>query len=261
MKFLMTLSLILSLNSFAQENSELQRIHHELETAVEDGILRKSTSDKHVEILAHDEDGNPELAKVTRSDGSSQVVGMGFNRADARRNFAKYLEEVPGSELSDAELKYNFMNNKVTLRLNLGMRAKFPDLIGLRVGMQISDWVEFGFDMGSSVFVTHMGPYVNIHPMGHLDNGWRGLYVSGRFYNSYYFAILTVAQVYSGEVVVGYKFDKKPGGWYTYLEAGVNVSSTDTRTVAGWTASLDKPIILPIVAFGFGYQFDLRKKQ
>lgn len=241
------LFIALSLNAFAQNEY--------INDAIDRGQMSKVSDDTTMEVIAHSEDGKPELAKVYNEQTQTyEVIGLGANTEEAQANLEKYLEPDPAFFAEDLE------NNRITYRLILAIRLKFADLVGFRIGVAIGDRWEIGFDAGSSVFISHAGIYGTYYPFAGADNGWRGLYVSARAYKSAYFAILAVVTGTSGEGVIGYKFDKKKGGFYSFVEAGINISGTNfTNSTDGTTGIVSDRIMYPVVGFGFGWQFRLNK--
>jgi len=162
---------------------------------------------------------------------------------------------------SDSEKNLNSKNlsksNISENSLNVGARLKFADLVGGRIGFRSANIVEVGLDTGTSLFVSQFGPYIQIHPKGKSDKAIRNLYLSGRLYRSGYFLILDYAACFTSEFVIGYEFDRKKGGFYSYLEAGVNVK------IGGWKSTIQVDsqdlIWLPVLGLGFGFKNKLGK--
>jgi hypothetical protein len=254
---LLCLSFIFSFQLMAQEASPIN--HEAVQKQIETGKMKEESKATEVEVLATNTQGLPEIAKVINKEtGKFEIIGLGANGGEANANLFKYLEPDPDS------FRQDFINNRMTFRLVAALRAKFADLIGFRVGFQVGDYLEFGVDAGTSIFVTHRGLYATVYPFGGMNNGWRHLYLSSRFYSSSYFAILAMANTVSGEGVVGYTFDKKPGGIYSFVEAGVNVSAKQYAgdgIVGPTTGTLDKSIILPVVGVGFGWRINMNGKK
>lgn len=247
-------SLLLTHSIFAQEGINQGAIQDQ----VDSGKMKEESSSTQIEVLATNEQGMPEIAKVTNKEtGKFEIIGLGTNGGEANANLFKYLEPDPDAFRND------FINNRITFRLVAALRAKFADLLGFRVGFQVGDYLEFGVDAGSSIFVTHAGAYATVYPFGGMNNGWRHLYLSTRFYSSSYFALLAMARTVSGEGVLGYVFDKNPGGLYSFVEAGVNISAKKyTAEGMGTTTTgvMEKPIMLPVVGVGFGWRINMNRR-
>jgi hypothetical protein len=141
--------------------------------------------------------------------------------------------------------------------LNVAARLKFADLAGGRIGFRSANIIEVGIDAGTSLFVSQFGPYIQIHPKGQSDKAIRNCYLSGRLYRSGYFLVLDYATSFTSEFVIGYEFDRKKGGFYSFLEAGVNVN------IGGWKSTLQigsqDLIWYPVLGLGFGFKNELRK--
>jgi hypothetical protein len=252
---LLCFSFIFSFQLMAQEASPLNQ--EAVQKQVDSGKMKEESKTTEIEVLATNTQGMPEIAKVINKEtGKFEIIGLGANGGEANANLFKYLEPDPDS------FRQDFINNRMTFRLVAALRAKFADLVGFRVGFQVGDYLEFGVDAGSSIFVTHAGAYATVYPFGGMNNGWRHLYLSTRFYSSSYFALIAMSKTVSGEGVLGYVFDKKPGGLYSFVEAGVNISAKK-YTAEGlgmvYSGEMEKSIILPVVGVGFGWRINMRR--
>ena len=143
------------------------------------------------------------------------------------------------------------------IRALLAFRLKFPELFGFRFGVNIDNTVDAGLEIGSGLFFSSAGVFVNYYPAGKSRSSIRNLYLGGRIQKELIFGIFASASGTREEGVVGYKFDKNPGGFHSFLEAGGgrqigplhNSGSTDTHP----SDPNYKSYAYPIVTIGFGW--------
>lgn len=224
LSYLIVLYSILSASAFAQIQSE------------ESSMVETTTSSKSIMVLestVNQSTGEPEasvLAIKDRKTGNITIVG---------------IDEDPKT---------------AKVKALLAFRLKFPEIVGLRIGANINQMVDVGFEAGYGLFFNSLGGFLNIYPAGKSKNSIRNLYLGGRIQKELIFAIFAWVEGTRAEAIAGYKFDKKPGGLHTFIEAGVGaqINNMTGQTVfdsSTQTYQAAEPHTAPIVAFGIGWTF------
>ncbi len=141
------------------------------------------------------------------------------------------------------------------IRAILAFRLKFPELLGVRAGINIDQTVDIGMDAGFGVFFNNIGGFINYYPAGKSKKSIRNLYLGGRFQKEMIFAIFAWESGYRTEGIVGYKFDKKPGGFHSFIEGGMGIQTGPMRGQAWGTGETQtyEPFALPVVNLGIGW--------
>lgn len=142
----------------------------------------------------------------------------------------------------------------------LAFRLKFPELLGIRIGANINQVVDIGFEAGYGVFFNSLGGFINVYPAGKSKNSIRNLYLGGRLQKELIFAIFAWAEGTRAEAIAGYKFDKKPGGLHSFIEAGIGAQTNNMNGQTIFDSSTQtfkeiEPYTAPIVIFGIGWTF------
>lgn len=156
-----------------------------------------------------------------------QVVELGTNASMQQDSSAS-----ASNETSTSDRKYQVV---------AAFRAKFPELLGFRIGLRMNDRLEAGIDVGTAFVLTGIGAYLNYHPI----DGARGLYLGGRVYHEI-LVVFDITSATSLEGVLGVRFGPKGEGVYGFAEAGA------AYVIAHQSSG---SILIPAAALGLGYAF------
>lgn len=205
--------------------------------ASDEGIFdlqgQPEVSVKVVEVVEHPVYGVVP-AKIEIKDQDSQEVQTLVLDANASA-----MGAVSGG---DAQRKATAVDEREGVRIVAALRAKFPELLGFRVGVRFDDRLEAGIDMGSVAIVSGAGVYLNYHPF----DGARGLYIGGKIYREL-LVLFGVGTATSYESVLGVRFGPKGDGVYGFFEAGAAVFVNDSNNTDS--------IVVPSIGIGVGYAF------
>ncbi len=144
------------------------------------------------------------------------------------------------------------------LRLNLIVRLKFPEIFGVRAGLEYDSFIEAGIDIGVGIFFNNVGAYLNVFPMYQQNNALKNIYVGGHLNKEVIWAIFGTVTGPRAEAVVGYRgLWGKKNLWFGFVEMGMGRSFGTVTDNSAWGGSsthpVTEPLVLPTIALGVGY--------
>lgn len=138
---------------------------------------------------------------------------------------------------------------------NLFIGSFLKDVLGIKMGIVVSNKLELGLDMGTSIFINNIGPYVNYYPF-EFNQKLKKFYVSTKAYRT---VALNIGgdpntKTYQAETNLGYSFSLQEKKLKGFLELGMNFTSSKLRQ---GDEIIQNPgvLFLPVLSFGTAYRF------